>query len=59
MNITHKKGDITFILQYPESMTYKIPSTVNEVSAIFVDTITFRPPSGAGSKILACKSEGN
>ena len=49
----------TFILQYPLSMTYRMPSTVNDVSAMLVDTMHFRAPSGAGSNILACRSEGS
>ena len=49
----------TFILQYPESTTYMIPSNVNEVSAIFVATTHFRSPSFVRWKIFACKSEGN
>ena len=52
-------GDVTrgrtFILQYPVSMTYRMPSTVSEVSAMLVETMHLRVPSGAGSKILACR----
>lgn len=37
----------TFSLQYPESTTNMMPSTVSEVSAMFVATIHFLTPSGA------------
>lgn len=44
-------------------MTYKMPSTVSEVSAMLVDTMHLRVPSGARSKILACgrgvQTQGN
>lgn len=36
-----------------------IPSTVNEVSAMFVATTHFRKPSGDFWKIFACKSDGS
>ena len=36
-----------------------IPSTVREVSAILVDTMHLRVPSGALSKIFACRSDGS
>lgn len=37
--------DISFT--FPESTTKRIPSTVKDVSAIFVETIHLRIPSGA------------
>ena len=45
-------GLYTFNLLYPQSMTYLMPSTVSEVSAMLVDTIHFLVPSSALSKIL-------
>lgn len=44
------QADITLSLQYPESTTNMIPSTVRDVSAMFVATIHFLTPSGALSK---------
>ena len=49
----------TFILQYPESTTYMMPSRVSDVSAMLVATTHLRRPPGAFWKILACRSEGN
>ena len=50
----------TFCLAKPGSMTKTIPSMVREVSAMLVDTTTFRPMApfgllgGGGSKIRCC-----
>lgn len=52
-------GLYTFNLQYPESMTKMIPSTVSDVSAMFVATTHFLIPSGDLWKILACRSDGS
>lgn len=41
------KTNVTLSLQYPESTTNMIPSTVSEVSAMFVATMHFLTPSGA------------
>ena len=37
----------------PQSITYIIPSIVNEVSAIFVARMTFLAPGGVGINIFA------
>jgi hypothetical protein len=58
------RGLKTFYLANPGSITYTIPSIVNEVSAIFVDIIIFRPAipflleDGAGSNIFYCIDGG-
>lgn len=44
---TFQKMKCTLSLQYPESTTNMIPSTVREVSAMFVATMHFLTPSGA------------
>lgn len=55
----------TFCLANPGSMTNTTPSIVSDVSAIFVETTTFRPIApfgrfgGAGSKILCCRFGGS
>ena len=36
-----------------------MPSTVMDVSARLVDTMTLRTPGGAGRKILVCSSLGS
>lgn len=43
----YRKPLLTFNLQYPESITNMIPSTVSEVSAMLVATMHFLTPSGA------------
>lgn len=43
----YQKIKCTLSLQYPESTTNMIPSTVREVSAMFVATMHFLTPSGA------------
>ena len=48
-----------FCLQNPGSMTYTMPSIVMEVSAMLVAKTTFLTPSGVGSKISACFSDGS
>ena len=40
-------------------MTYRMPSTVNDVSAMFVATITLRKPGDADSNTLICCSVGS
>lgn len=56
---------LTFCFANPGSITKTTPSIVREVSAMFVDTTTFRPIApldlfgGAGSKILCCKLGGS
>ena len=49
----HVRGLYDLILQKPGSITYFIPSMVNEVYAILVARTTLRAPSGVGSNILA------
>lgn len=44
---TFQNPKSTLSLQYPESTTNMIPSTVREVSAMLVATIHFLTPSGA------------
>lgn len=44
----------TFSLQKPESTTYLMPSTVSEVSAMFVHTTHLRYPFGVSLKTSAC-----
>src|SRR6266702_1224353 len=58
---TRMRGLYIFCLEKPGSTTYTIPSMVREVSAMFVEMMTFRPggPSGtrgegAGSKMRCC-----
>lgn len=41
-------------LTKPESITYTIPSQVNDASAMFVDTITLRESLGVNSNIRNC-----
>ena len=53
--VLNSVGVFTFILQYPASTTYMIPSSVSDVSAMFVATTHFRRPSGARWKIFAWK----
>ena len=53
------RGLKTLNLQYPESITNLMPSTVRLVSAMFVAITHLRLPSGAGSKMSACRSPGN
>ena len=52
-------SSLTLSLLYPQSMTYLIPSTVNDVSAMLVDTIHLRVPAWALSKIFAWRSAGS
>lgn len=52
------RGLKTFNLQYPQSITYLIPSIVREVSAMLVETTHFREPGGVFSKIRAWKEDG-
>ena len=58
---TRIRGLYNFCLEKPGSTTYTIPSMVRDVSATFVDTMTFRPGGppgirggGAGSNICCC-----
>lgn len=48
----------TFSLQYPESITYRMPSTVSDVSAMLVHTTHFRMPSGvfANTRLYASRA---
>ena len=48
----------TFCLENPGSTTYTIPSMVNDVSAIFVDTTIFRPggPPGVRGGGASCQN---
>jgi hypothetical protein len=41
-------------LTMPGSITYTMPSTVTDVSAMFVATTTFRQPGGGGRKMRTC-----
>jgi hypothetical protein len=43
----------------PQSMTYRIPGMVRDVSATFVATTTRRVPAGGGSNTFICFSVGN
>jgi hypothetical protein len=45
-------------LQKPGSTTKVMPSMVSDVSAMLVASTTLRAPSGVGSKMRACSSEG-
>ena len=38
----------------PESITTRMPSIVNDVSAILVASTTLRPPAGAGAIAASC-----
>mmetsp|Transcript_96090 Transcript_96090/g.255296 ORF Transcript_96090/g.255296 Transcript_96090/m.255296 type:complete len:203 (+) Transcript_96090:504-1112(+) len=50
-------GLYSFSLQYPVSMTYLMPSTVSDVSAMLVATMILR--LSELSKIFACMSDGS
>jgi hypothetical protein len=43
----------------PQSMTYRIPGMVRDVSATLVATTTKRVPVGGGSNTFICFSVGN
>mmetsp|Transcript_15676 Transcript_15676/g.59484 ORF Transcript_15676/g.59484 Transcript_15676/m.59484 type:complete len:308 (-) Transcript_15676:713-1636(-) len=55
---TPVRGLKEFCFTNPASITYLIPSMVSDVSAMLVEKMTLRAPSGVGSKIRACWSAG-